>query len=259
MNFLTKLAFFVILAGILPAFAGVCDTPKVKKQLEEYLFAYFNKSIQLENNFYLKPIVSFNKDLGVQMEIRDIYKGEKDTLCAVKVRLNALHAEIPNTDAFEKFLYENDRDIYRGWEVYEDVRENIKNILRIYAYNKWNYNKEHLWHFFINNFRLLRKFEGLTFYRVKFGEVRDSLFSQDFLRLDLNYDFMGYFKKLKELEPKCKEDENATIDDSGGLVCDDCLIKCDQLKFLPALEKNYEWITGEKLENLKLPLNSDDD
>ena len=250
MNFLVKIAFFALLAGILPAFAGVCDTPKVKKQLEKFLFEYFDKDIKLENDFYLKPAVSFNKDLGVQMDIKEFYKGKKDTLCAVKVRLNALHAEIPNTDAFEKFIYENDRVLYNGWEVNENTREHIKNILRIYAYNKWTYSKEHLWHFYIHKSNLLQGLERLTFYRVKFDYVQDSLISQDFLRISLNYDFMRKFNMLKKLELACEKDENAEISFSG-ITCPDCIAKCEQLKFLPALEKNYEWITGKKLENSK--------
>ena len=259
MNFLAKIAF-MILAGILPAFAGVCDTPKVKKQLDEFLFVHFNNGIRSKNDFYLKPAISFNKDFGVQMEIRDIYKGEKNTLCAVKVRLNALHVEIPNTDAFEKFLIENDRNFYNRYETETELMENVKNILRIYAYNKWNYNKGYLWHF-NEEFSRLQGLEGLTFYRVKFGDVQDSLFSRDFLRLNLNDDdysrkygavqkFKLEFKTLKKLELECEKDENAEMFYYGPFGNDE--LKCDQLKFLPALEKNYEWITGEKLENLKL-------
>ena len=78
MNFLAKIAF-MILAGILPAFAGVCDTPKVKKQLDEFLFVHFNNGIRSKNDFYLKPAISFNKDFGVQMDIKELYKGEKKT------------------------------------------------------------------------------------------------------------------------------------------------------------------------------------
>ena len=260
MNFLVKIAFFALLAGILPAFAGVCDTPKVKKQLEELLFAYSHKYLEIENDFYLKPATSFSKDFGVQMDIKEFYKGEKDTLCAVKVRLNALHAEIPNTDAFEKFLFENDRNFYNRYETEAELMENAKNILRIYAYNKWNYNKGYLWHF-DKDFSQLQRLEGLTFYRVKFGDVQDSLFSQDFLRLNLNDDsrqeyggtakkFKREFGILKGLESQCQNNKNAEMYYVDKYACyNSCAIKCDQLKFLPALEKNYEWITGEKLEN----------
>lgn len=255
MNFLAKIAFVTILSGILPAFAGICDTPKVKKQLDEFLFAYFDKSINLKNKFYLKPIISFNKDLGVQMEIKELYKGRKDTLCAVKVRLNALHAEIPNINAFEKFLYENDRDLYNSCEINKGVRENMENILRIYAYNKWSYNKGYMWHF-TDKFDALQKFEDVTFYRVKFGDVQEYLISRDFLMIDLNKKFTdGRFAHIPDTFYKfkwqCQKDEDYFIGvyDSTFCYAGNCVARCNQLEFWPTLEKNFEWITGKKLEN----------
>ena len=155
------LAFMLGALSIQAAFAGDCDTPKVKKQLVSYVI--YGYGIM----FYNAPVVSFEKDLGMQMEIREIYKGKKDTLCAVKVTLNALHTKIPNTDAFEKFLYKNNKGLFDSWEHYDKSRTNMENILRIYAYNKWPYKKERLWHFEENEtFSHLEQTEGLRFYRV---------------------------------------------------------------------------------------------
>ena len=131
----------------------------------------------------------------------------------------------------------------------------MENILRIYAYNKWPYKKERLWHFEENEtFSHLEQTEGLRFYRVKFGDVQKAVSSQDFFPIDLTYNFWDKFASFKELEFRCKANKDSTIYD----ISERYTLKCSDLKFLPALEKNFKWITGKNLEN-KVAFNRGDD